>query len=219
MLGNLFKQHNVPLWGFVSLGEAIGDANGYGCIAFCFPYDRVAVDALPDDNLMNRCKKDLAQRTSTVYKAIGKAFSECRFVFYDDVDREIGLRERGISQKVLGYLVGLGWIGRSSLLVTPEFGPRVRLGTIFTKDYICLTGHPYLGNCGECMACSEACPVSAITKKQYDVNKCRRLSLMLRGNTGLSAVYVCGFVHRDMLTIACSGRGQVVPLMLGVMRH
>lgn len=96
-------------------------------------------------------------------------------MFYDDVDKEFGLREKGISQKVLGYLAGLGWIGRSSLLVTPKFGPRVRIGTIFTKDDIGLTGQPFLGSCGECMVCSEACPASAISKNAYDVSKCRQI--------------------------------------------
>ena len=43
MLENLFKQHEVPLWGIVSLGEAIECADGYRCIAFCLPYDSAAV--------------------------------------------------------------------------------------------------------------------------------------------------------------------------------
>lgn len=181
MLENLFKQHEIPLWGIMSLGEAIECADGYKCIAFCLPYDSAAVAALPDDGLMNRCKKDLGERTRAVYKAIVEECSEYRFVFYDDVDNELKLREKGVSQKVLAHLAGLGWIGRSSLLITSRFGPRVRLGTIFTKDNLEFTGHLCSGDCGDCMACAEICPTGAISKNAYDVNKCRQIVTDARG--------------------------------------
>ena len=183
MIENLFKQHEVPLWGIVSLGEIIEHTDGYSCITFCLPYDSAAVAALPDDDLMNRCKKELSERTRAVYKAIVKECSEYRFVFYDDVDKELKLREKGISQKVLAHLAGLGWIGRSSLLITSKFGPRVRLGTIFTKDDLefKFTGHLCSGDCGDCMTCAEICPAGAISKNSYDVNKCRQIVTDARG--------------------------------------
>lgn len=181
MLENLFKQHEVPLWGIVSLGEAIEGADGYGCIAFCLPYDNAAVAALPDDDLMNMCKKDLGEKTRAVYKAIAEECSEYRFVFYDDVDKELKLREKRVSQKVLAHLAGLGWIGRSSLLITSKLGPRVRLGTIFTKDDLEFTGQLCSGDCGDCMACAGICPTGAISKNAYDVNKCRQIVLDAKG--------------------------------------
>lgn len=175
ILENLFKQFEVPLWGIGSLGKALERAHEYKYVAFTLPYDHAAIEALPDDRLIDYCKRDLGEKTKTIYKTITEELSNCDFVFYDDVDRKFGLREKGISQKVLGYLTGLGWIGRSSLLVTPIFGPRVRLGTIITKDDIGLTGHPFLGSCGECMVCSEACPSGAISKNAYDVGKCKQI--------------------------------------------
>jgi len=51
----------------------------------------------------------------------------------------------------------------------------VRLGTIITKDDIGLTEPAFLGSCGECMACSEACPAGAISKNGYDVSKCKQI--------------------------------------------
>lgn len=175
MLENLFQRFEVQLRGIGSLGKAVQSAHEYKYIAFCLSYDSDAIEALPDDRLINRCKSDLGERAKTIYKAITDVFSDCAFVFYDDVDKEFGLREKGISQKVLGHLAGLDWIGQSSLLVTSKFGPRVRIGTIFTKDNIGLTGQPFLGSCGECMACSEACPASAISKNGYDVSECKKI--------------------------------------------
>jgi epoxyqueuosine reductase QueG len=175
MLENLFKQFEVPLWGIGSLGKALQRAHEYRCIAFTLPYDNAAIEALPDGGLIDRCKRDLGEKTKEIYEAITEELGHCGFVSYDDADREFGLREKGISQKVLGYLAGLGWIGRSSLLVTPVFGPRVRLGTIITRDDIGLTGHAFFKSCGECKVCSEACPAGAISKNGYNVGKCKEI--------------------------------------------
>jgi epoxyqueuosine reductase QueG len=58
---------------------------------------------------------------------------------------------------------GLGWIGKSALLVTPEFGPAVRLASVLT-DAPLAVGEPITaGGCGDCKVCVEACPGQAIT--------------------------------------------------------
>ena len=36
------------------------------------------------------------------------------------------------ASKTAATRAGLGWIGKTALLVTPEWGPAVRLGTVFT---------------------------------------------------------------------------------------
>ena len=49
-----------------------------------------------------------------------------------------------ISHKAVARGAGLGWIGHSLLLVTPRFGPRVRLATVLT-DMPLSTGSPLPG--------------------------------------------------------------------------
>ena len=61
--------------------------------------------------------------------------------------------------RIAGYLCGLGEIGWSKMLITPEFGPAVRIGLIFTEME--LEPDPiYEGPklCNRCMACVRACP-------------------------------------------------------------
>jgi len=175
MWEELFTRHNIRLWGIASLEEAIDEAAEYRCIAFGLPYDRLAVEALPDDRLIDCSKRELSEKSKAVYAAIRKERPEIHFESYDDVDRMFGLREKGVSQKVLGHLAGLGWIGKSSLLVSPQFGPRIRLGTIFTKNPLKATGSPFQGDCGNCTMCAEICPSGAIDEKGYDVAKCSRV--------------------------------------------
>jgi epoxyqueuosine reductase QueG len=66
-----------------------------------------------------------------------------------------------VSHKALALAAGLGWQGKSLLLVTPEHGPRVRLVSLLT-DAGLTAGRPVKNRCGSCTFCVEACPVGAI---------------------------------------------------------
>ena len=88
---------------------------------------------------------------------------------------------RGIFQhKTAAVLSGMGFIGRSGLLLSPEYGSRIRLATVLT-DMPLENVSPVIENgCGECRACADACPAGAISGKLYtggsepliDVEKC-----------------------------------------------
>lgn len=75
-----------------------------------------------------------------------------------------------ISHKAVGRMAGLGWQGKSLLLVNPQYGPRIRLVTVLTDAPFKING-PIKNRCGKCMACRDACPVGAIkgigTKDHY----------------------------------------------------
>jgi epoxyqueuosine reductase len=75
-----------------------------------------------------------------------------------------------ISHKAVGRMAGLGWQGKSLLLVNPEYGPRIRLVTVLT-DAPLLANGPVKNRCGECTRCRDACPAGAIkgvpTKDHY----------------------------------------------------
>jgi epoxyqueuosine reductase QueG len=67
------------------------------------------------------------------------------------------------SHKMAATRAGLGWIGNSALLVTPELGPALRLGSLLT-DAPLVTGTPITeSQCGDCTACRDACPGDAIS--------------------------------------------------------
>lgn len=182
ILRELFNERNVRLWGVASLEGVIEGATGYKCIAFGLPYDSDAIAALPDDRFIDCCRKELSARTQAIYAAIRETLPKCNFESYDDVDSQLSLRQKRVSQKVLGYLAGLGWIGKSSLLVSPDIGPRMRLGTIFTRDDLEGTDSPCDGGCGDCTVCSETCPIGAITESGYDVGRCRQIVMDDEGN-------------------------------------
>lgn len=65
------------------------------------------------------------------------------------------------SHRLAGALAGLGWIGKSGSLITPEAGPRVRLVTVLTDAPLPIQ-QPLADRCGRCQACITACPAQAL---------------------------------------------------------
>ncbi len=77
-------------------------------------------------------------------------------------------------EKQLAIDAGLGWRGRNSLLVTPEYGSFVLLGEIIIDSEVDSYDSPYGGDgCGECHRCVDSCPASAITdERTIDARRC-----------------------------------------------
>jgi epoxyqueuosine reductase len=71
------------------------------------------------------------------------------------------------SHKLAAHLAGLGWIGKSALLITPEHGPRVRWGTVLT-DAPLEAGPPIDEMCRDCDECVKGCPAHAFTGQAFD---------------------------------------------------
>jgi epoxyqueuosine reductase QueG len=69
--------------------------------------------------------------------------------------------------KTAATLAGLGWVGRSCLLITRKFGPWVRLGTVFTHLPVTNDAPKTKSFCGKCRECVDACPAGAIVGNHW----------------------------------------------------
>ncbi len=86
-----------------------------------------------------------------------------------------------ISHKAIARAAGLGWIGKNLLLITKEYGPRIRMASVLT-DMPLETGEPVKRRCGRCTECIESCIVNALKdvdfvdfpKREdvFDVDRC-----------------------------------------------
>lgn len=110
-----------------------------------------------------------------------------------------------ISHKAVARMAGLGWQGKSLLIINPEFGPRFRLATVLT-DMPLIPDKPIKNRCGNCVECVKACPESAIknitTDSHYesrdiaiDLDKCHRRLLEFKSVPGIGN-RICGICIR-----------------------
>jgi epoxyqueuosine reductase QueG len=107
-----------------------------------------------------------------------------------------------LSHKLLGWAAGLGYFGRSSLLIHPRFGAQLRYVSVFT-DLPIPADRPVPGDCGSCRACVAVCPARAIgeTREAFDLEACTR---KLTEFTRLPFIgqHICGVCVK-----ACRGSG------------
>ena len=67
-----------------------------------------------------------------------------------------------VSHKLAATRSGMGWIGKTDLLVTSLYGPRVRLATVLVGPAVLPEFPPIEESlCGSCLVCVRACPASA----------------------------------------------------------
>jgi epoxyqueuosine reductase len=68
---------------------------------------------------------------------------------------------------------GLGWQGRHGMLITPNFGPRVRIAAVFTNiqnlPFTTKNAHGWIDSwCQKCDRCIRKCPSSAILEQKIE---------------------------------------------------
>lgn len=78
-----------------------------------------------------------------------------------------------LSHKMVATRAGLGWIGKTDLLVTSRFGARVRLATVLTTTSL-EAGQPIVeSQCNDCCVCVEQCPAQAATGQSWHAGLAR----------------------------------------------
>lgn len=105
----------------------------------------------------NRILDALAFRTSVAFQKEG--FASLPVPASQVIDRENWCA--AISHKAVARMAGLGWQGKNLLLITPQYGSRVRLVTVLTEAPL-ISDRPVKNQCGNCMLCRDACPAKAI---------------------------------------------------------
>jgi len=81
-----------------------------------------------------------------------------------------------IPLKTSAVKCGLGCQGKNTLLVTPDYGPRIRLISVLTKADLD-TDEPFKDDlCRDCEKCIIACPTKALEPYRLKINRCMTYS-------------------------------------------
>lgn len=92
-----------------------------------------------------------------------------------------GINKGGIGLKDAAVLAGLGVIGKNNMLITFQYGPRVRLRALAIPVKLPETGPIDFDPCANCdMPCRQACPRKAFDNKIFDPRDYGMLELPAR---------------------------------------
>jgi epoxyqueuosine reductase len=108
------------------------------------------------------------------------------------------------SHKLAAHLAGLGWIGKSCLLITQEAGPRVRWATVLTDAPLKAAVQRLDDLCGNCQECVQVCPIGALNGRpfredepreaRFDARKCDNYLKELERTTGVGVCGMCMYI-------------------------
>jgi epoxyqueuosine reductase len=78
-----------------------------------------------------------------------------------------------VMDKAWAVRAGIGWIGKSTNLITTDLGSWVFLGEIIIDAELAYDNEVVMDHCGSCTACIDACPTDAIVEPYVvDARKC-----------------------------------------------
>jgi len=122
------------------------------------PHPRIASFALNED----------------YHTTIGAMLAELAGALGTDTGYRAFVDSSSVAEKSWAVEAGLGWIGRNSLVITPEYGSMVMFGGLLIDREVDVYDKHFEGEkCGACCACIELCPAGAILdSRAVDTNIC-----------------------------------------------
>jgi len=122
--------------------------------AYIREYSRVNQELSRLADLCSRYLQDNGFQASVIEPTLAK------------VDREHLYAE--FPHKTVATRAGIGWIGKSALLVTREYGSAIRLTTVCTNAPL-TAGEPVIRSyCGNCNICTDSCPAKAPSGRNWE---------------------------------------------------
>ncbi len=130
----------------------------------------IAVDSTYLKERKDYTPKVPLERYQLYYEVLkNKAWAIVDYITKKDFEAQLSLT---ISLKTLAVTCGLGSQGKNTLLVTPNYGPRIRLIAILTTAKLDFD-EPFKDDlCGDCAKCITACPTKALEPYKININRC-----------------------------------------------
>ena len=136
------------------------------------------------------CNRDYHKSIKKILKQILRELQ----AVYPSINGRAFVDSAPILEKQYAVEAGLGWIGRQSLLVTPEYGSYVLLGELVLDCKVDVYDEPLAAvGCGECRRCVDACPAGAIVEPMT-IDTARCISCQTIEKVGESAMPLNGWI-------------------------
>jgi epoxyqueuosine reductase len=92
---------------------------------------------------------------------------------YPEVEGKVCVDIQPMMDKAWAVRAGLGWMGKHTNIITPEFGSWIFIGELLLNLELDYDEREIADQCGSCTLCIDACPTSAIAEPYLlDANLC-----------------------------------------------
>jgi epoxyqueuosine reductase len=147
---------------------------------------------------MNILLDKIAQSTTAFL--VGKGHrAKARFATVEEDEATLTAK---LPHKTVATRAGLGWVGKSNLLITEKYGSAVRLVTVLT-DAPLTAGKPVNSSrCVDCTACIDICPAHTLTgntwhpgiprESMFDFQVCRNKAREMTSTLIGESKSICG---------------------------
>lgn len=111
-------------------------------------------------------------RLNKIVSTGAEYINDCGFHAFAQTTKNVSQSETfrtKMPHKTVATRAGLGWIGKSALLITKEYGAALRLSSILTDAPLVTAVPVEESRCKDCLICTSACPAGAISGKEWSV--------------------------------------------------
>lgn len=148
---------------------------------------------------------DMNEKLNSIILSGEQFLRDAGYEAYAQTTDRVVVNEQNISKlphKTVATCAGIGWIGKSNLLVTREFGSAVRISSLLTNAPLECDEPLQKSYCGNCNLCVKQCPAQALhgtlwepgmpREKIVDVEICyKKQKEIMYANTGIDTD-LCG---------------------------
>lgn len=206
-LKDILYQKGANLVGFAKLKTVIQDGDMPIGISVAVALSPLIVESIHDGpnisyyNEYHRINELLNNIVTTGAEyLVSKGYKACAQT--TDFVKEFGNYRTALPHKTVATRAGIGWIGKSALLVTEEYGSAIRISSLITDAELKCADSIDNSLCGNCIACTTACPGKAISGELWNVDKdrdsfynpldCRRMARELSAKNINKEITLCG---------------------------
>lgn len=94
---------------------------------------------------------------------------------------ELLIDDNRLVDRAAAARAGVGWVGKSTMVLAPGHGPWMLLGSVVTDAPLTVSA-PMQRECGTCVACLPACPTDALKDRGLDARRCLSTWLQAPGS-------------------------------------
>ena len=177
-IANYFSQYSDVLYGFAKTEYSHFNEEYKTALVFVVPHSFILEVNTYREELLEKYIVEARSRIEKMMLDLENIMIEQKekyFIPNIAQNPEDKLYLAPFSFKFAAVHAGLGWIGKNDLLVTEEYGPRVRLAAILIEEELPGKEPVTQSKCPEeCEKCVSACPYGAIAGTMWNIETARK---------------------------------------------